>query len=148
MQNKGYPTAFTQQLKEKCDIVTTISKYVPLNKKGKTYWGCCPFHFEKTPSFAVNEVEQYYHCFGCGESGDVIKFVEKIESVDFMTAVKNLAKSVGLEVPEWTGDEEIVKAQKKKDQLYSICDETMALYEANLKLPLAIFSVRISPAKW
>lgn len=137
MQNKGYPTAFTQQLKEKCDIVTTISKYVPLNKKGKTYWGCCPFHFEKTPSFAVNEVEQYYHCFGCGESGDVIKFVEKIESVDFMTAVKNLAKSVGLEVPEWTGDEEIVKAQKKKDQLYSICDETMALYEANLKLPLA-----------
>ena len=137
MQNKGYPTAFTQQLKEKCDIVSTISKYVPLTKKGKTYWGCCPFHYEKTPSFAVNEVEQYYHCFGCGESGDVIKFTQKIESVDFMNAVKTLAKSVGMEVPEWTGDEEIIKQQKKKEVLYNICDETMVLYESNMKLPVA-----------
>ncbi len=137
MQNKGYPTDFLIQLKEKCDIVSTISKYVPLNKKGKTYWGCCPFHFEKTPSFAVNEVEQFYHCFGCGESGDVIKFVQKIESLDFMGAVKQLAKSVGMEVPEWTGDEEILKQQKVKDKLYNICDETMALYEENLKGPMA-----------
>lgn len=137
MQNKGYPTDFIMQLKEKCDIVSTISKYVPLNKKGKTYWGCCPFHFEKTPSFAVNEVEQFYHCFGCGESGDVIKFVEKMESLDFMGAVKQLAKSVGMEVPEWTGDEEVLKKQKVKDKLYNVCDEVMALYEANLKLPVA-----------
>ena len=137
MQNKGYPTDFIMQLKEKCDIVSTISKYVPLNKKGKTYWGCCPFHFEKTPSFAVNEVDQYYHCFGCGESGDVIKFTSKIESLDFMGAVKHLAKSVGMEVPEWTGDEEVLKKQKTKDKLYNVCDETMALYESNLKLPVA-----------
>ncbi len=137
MQNKGYPTVFLQQLKEKCDIVSTISKYVPLTKKGKTYWGCCPFHYEKTPSFAVNEVEQFYHCFGCGESGDVIKFVQKIESVDFMGAVKQLAKNAGLEVPEWTGDEEVIKLQKKKEQLYNICDETMTLYEENLKLSVA-----------
>ena len=137
MQNKGYPTDFIIQLKEKCDIVSTISKYVPLTKKGKNYWGCCPFHFEKTPSFAVNEVEQFYHCFGCGESGDVVRFIEKVESLDFMGAVKLLAKNAGMEVPEWTGDEEVLKKQKVKEQLYTICDQTMALYEANLKLPVA-----------
>ena len=75
MQNIGYPTGFIEELKQKNNIVSVISKHLTLNKKGKTYWACCPFHYEKTPSFALNEAEQYYHCFGCGESGDVIKFI-------------------------------------------------------------------------
>ena len=137
MQNKGYPTDFIEQLKEKCDIVSTVSKYVQLNKKGKTYWGCCPFHFEKTPSFAVNEMEQYYHCFGCGESGDVIKFIQKIESLDFMNAVKHLAKDAGLELPEWTGDEKVIEQNKIKERMYQANNLALSHYRENLKLPQA-----------
>ena len=62
MLNKGYPSSFIEELKQRCDIVSTISRYVTLERKGKNHWACCPFHYEKTPSFAVNEVEQYYHC--------------------------------------------------------------------------------------
>ena len=57
------------ELISKLNIVDVVSKYVPLNRKGRTYWGCCPFHHEKDPSFAVNEDKQFYHCFGCKESG-------------------------------------------------------------------------------
>ena len=137
MQNKGYPNDFLDKLKEKCDIISVVSKYLTVTKKGKTYWACCPFHFEKTPSFAINEVEQYYHCFGCGESGDVIKFVQKYESVDFMTAVKTLAKSVGMEVPEFQGSDEVAKLAKLKDKLYVATNLAMQHYEENLKLPEA-----------
>lgn len=137
MQNKGYPNDFLAKLKDKCDIVSTVSKYLTLTKKGKTYWACCPFHFEKTPSLAINEVEQYYHCFGCGESGDVIKFVQKYESVDFMTAIKTLAKSVGMEVPEFQGSDEVAKLAKLKDKLYNATNLAMQHYEENLKLPEA-----------
>ena len=70
-------SAFIEELKQKNDIVSVVSRYVPLVKKGRLYWGRCPFHGEKTPSFTVNEENQYYHCFGCKESGDVIKFVQK-----------------------------------------------------------------------
>ena len=74
--NKGFSAEWLDKLKSNNDIVTVASKYITLTRKGKTWWACCPFHFEKTPSFAINEVEQYYHCFGCGASGDVISFVE------------------------------------------------------------------------
>jgi len=137
LQNKGYPTDFLDKLKEKCDIISVVSKYLTVTKKGKTYWACCPFHFEKTPSFAINEVEQYYHCFGCGESGDVIKFVQKYESVDFMTAVKTLAQSVGMEVPEFQGSDEVAKMAKLKEKLYFATNLAMKHYEENLKLPEA-----------
>ena len=70
---------FLRTLKEKSDIVDVIRSYVALDKKGGQYWACCPFHHEKTPSFAVSEDEQFYHCFGCKESGDVIKFVQEID---------------------------------------------------------------------
>lgn len=80
------------ELISRLNIVEVISKYVPLTKKGRTYWGCCPFHHEKDPSFAVNEDKQFYHCFGCKESGNVITFIEKMESLEFWDAVKLLAK--------------------------------------------------------
>ncbi|MEG1499899.1 MAG: CHC2 zinc finger domain-containing protein, partial [Clostridia bacterium] len=102
MQNSGYPADWIESLKSKNNIVDIVSKYVHVERKGRTFWACCPFHHEKTPSFAINEYEQYYHCFGCSESGDVIRFVEKIESCDFMEAVKILAENVGMEIPKWT----------------------------------------------
>ena len=95
MINKGFNQAFLDELIEKNDIVSVISKYVTLTRRGSNYWACCPFHYEKTPSFAINEAEQYYHCYGCGESGDVIKFIEKYENLNFMESVKLLADSVG-----------------------------------------------------
>ena len=75
MDGYRFDDRFLDELKLKNNIVTVINGYVPLEKKGKTYWGRCPFHSEKTPSFAVNEADQYYHCFGCKASGNVIKFV-------------------------------------------------------------------------
>ena len=120
------------KLKQKCDIVSVIGSYIPLTKKGKNYWACCPFHSEKTPSFAVNEWDQYYHCFSCSESGDVISFVSKYEGVDFMTAVKILAAKANMEIPTEAFDENVVKEKKEKDTILKILDETKKYYVANL----------------
>lgn len=135
MQEKGYRQDFIDKLKSACNIVSVVSKYVPLSRKGKTYWGCCPFHHEKTASFAVNEFEGYYHCFGCGVGGDVIKFVQSIEGIDFMQAVRNLAESVNMEVPEFTGDDNILARKKERDRLIYICTETAKYYHNELKKP-------------
>ena len=89
---KGLDPAFLQLLKNKNDLVEVAGAYVPLERKGDRWWGCCPFHHEKTPSFTVNADAQFYYCFGCHASGDVIKFVQEIESVDFMDAVRILAE--------------------------------------------------------
>lgn len=134
---KGFSPEWIQKLKENNDIVSVISKSVTLVQKGKTYWGCCPFHFEKTPSFAVNQYEQYYHCFGCGASGDVVKFVEQSESVEFYDAIKILAKNANMELPDFTDNENIVLQKKKKDLFYKILKDTANYYYQNLKLPEA-----------
>ena len=112
MQNRGYSADWLQLLKQKNDIVSVIGKYVHLEKKGGRYWGCCPFHNEKTPSFSVSD-EGLFYCFGCKETGDVISFVMKYESCDFSEAVKILAKNAGMEVPALTGEKDIL--QKKFD---------------------------------
>ena len=88
----GFTPEFLEELKYKCDLVEVISQYVPLQKKGGRYFGCCPFHNEKTASFCVNN--GWYHCFGCGATGDVVKFVMEMESVSFYDAVKLLADKV------------------------------------------------------
>ena len=88
-----------QLIKEKVDIVQVISQYVSLQKSGSGYKGLCPFHSEKTPSFHVNPVLKFYHCFGCGASGDVIKFVQEIEHLSFRDAVMRLARQVGIDIP-------------------------------------------------
>ena len=88
--NKGFSTEWIDKLKSNNDIVTVLNKYITLSKRGRTWWASCPFHYEKNESFAVNELEQYYHCFGCGASGDVIKFIEKFESLDFYDACKKM----------------------------------------------------------
>lgn len=136
MQDKGYSQNFLSKLKSGCNIVSVVSRYVPLQRKGRTYWGCCPFHHEKTPSFAVNEYEGYYHCFGCGVGGDVISFVQNIEGIDFMQTIKNLAESINMEVPEFTGDENIIKRKKEKDRLIFITTESAKFYHAELNKPV------------
>ena len=130
---KGLDPEFLEQLKSKNDIVDVIGGYVPLEKKGANYWACCPFHHEKTPSFSVNSVDQYYHCFGCGASGDVITFVREIESVDFMDAVKILAERAKIPVPEGDTDtEKTAERKRKRDEILKILRVSAHFYLDNL----------------
>jgi len=131
--DKGFSSEWIEKLKANNDIVTVASKYITLNKKGKTWWACCPFHFEKTPSFAINEFEQFYHCFGCNASGDVINFVQKFESLDFYDACVKLAEYAGMEVPEFHSDENLVKLKKKRERVYELLVDTARYYYNNLK---------------
>lgn len=127
------------ELKSKCDIVSVMSKYCRLVQKGRSYWTCCPFHMEKTPSLCIYENEQSYHCYGCREHGDVVKFVQKIESCDFMQAIEILAKSVGMEVPNFstTSSDGIEKRKKEKDLVLEVLNEAKNHYIQNLYKPQA-----------
>lgn len=126
----GFTPEFLEELKYKCDIVEVISQYVPLQKKGGRYFGCCPFHNEKTPSFCVNN--GWYHCFGCGASGDVVKFVMEMESVSFYDAVKILADKVGLQLPEVKLDPEYAKKKEHSDVLKQLMRDVARYYRNNL----------------
>ena len=88
------------QIKDRMDIVDIVSKYVILKKKGANYWGCCPFHNEKTPSFSVNPAKGIYKCFGCGEGGDAISFLMKINNQTFHEVIKEQAEIFGIELPK------------------------------------------------
>ena len=135
MANNGFNERWVEELKSKCDILTVIGKYTRLTRKGRSYWGLCPFHHEKTPSFSVNEAGQYYHCFGCGVGGDVIKFVMAIENIDFIDAVKLLADQVGMKLPELGDGEGMREAKQKKDSLRAMMKVAAKHYFDNLKQP-------------
>lgn len=125
---------FLITLKEKLNIVDVASSYITLERRGGSYWACCPFHHEKTPSFSINEADQFYHCFGCGESGDIIKFVREMENVEFMDAVKLLAERAGLEVPQTGFDsQKTVELKRKRDTLLKIMNDCAHFYLNNLK---------------
>lgn len=126
----GFTPEFLKELKYKCDIVEVISQYVPLQKKGGRYFGCCPFHNEKTPSFCVNN--GWYHCFGCGASGDVVKFVMEMESVSFYDAVKILADKVGLQLPEVKLDPQYAQKKEHGDVLKQLMRDAARYYRNNL----------------
>lgn len=126
----GFTPEFLEELKYKCDIVEVISQYVPLQKKGGRYFGCCPFHNEKTASFCVNN--GWYHCFGCGATGDVVKFVMEMESVSFYDAVKLLADKVGMQLPEVKLDPEYAKKKEHSDVLKQLMRDVARYYRNNL----------------
>ena len=130
---KGINAEFLRELRQKNDIVEVVRSYVALDRKGGNHWACCPFHHERTPSFAVNEVDQFYHCFGCGVSGDVLRFVQEIESTDFIGAVRILAARAKMEVPEGNFDSErALEMKKKRDALAKIMLESARFYLSNL----------------
>ena len=137
MQKKYFPPEWVNQLKSKCNIVQVISSYIPVNKKGSLYWASCPFHHEKTPSFAINEDEQFYHCFGCGQGGDVVKFVREIESISYSDALEKLAKTVGMELPQFEDGEKIAKQMQEKEEILKALNLVMEIYQENLYKPLA-----------
>lgn len=113
---------FVDEIKSRCNIVDVIGRVVQLKKAGSNYKGNCPFHNEKTPSFVVSEHKQIYTCFGCGATGDVIEFVQRYYSLDFMQAVEKLAGEYGIEID--TGFRE----NKKKDELYEINREAASFF--------------------
>ena len=126
------PENFIEELKQKTDIVSVISRYMELNKKGRQWWGLCPFHGEKTPSFAVSEEDQFYHCFGCKESGNAITFVMKQENCSFVDAIKILAEWAGLKVPEVDSKHDEEESKLKKQCLAALRDCAMYYYECLL----------------
>ncbi len=119
------------ELKSRCDIVSTISQYIEVKQSGANYKGLCPFHGEKTPSFYINTSKQIYKCFGCGEGGDVINFVMKMENLDFMDAVKLLAKQYGIEINTNMDEESKVRIEKIK-RFQDIHIEAARFYFSNL----------------
>ena len=97
----AFPEAFLEELTARNDIVDVVGSYVRLSKKsGANYFGLCPFHNERTPSFSVNPSEQFYYCFGCGKGGGVINFIMEIENLPYPDAVRHLAQRAGMQVPE------------------------------------------------
>ena len=130
----GFDQKFIDELKFKNDIVDVVGRYVRLEQKGSSFWGKCPFHHEKTASFSVNAQGQFYYCFGCHKSGDVITFIREIESLDFNDAVKLLAERAHMPLPEINYDDEKVKEQKRqKETALEILRETALFYVNNLK---------------
>ena len=112
-----FPASFIDDLKAHANIVQIVQERVPLRRSGATWKGLCPFHGEKTPSFHVNDDKGFFHCFGCGVGGDVIKFVELFDKVSFPEAVRSLAGRVGLPVPEATDVKQDADSQRERDSL-------------------------------
>ena len=94
------PQSFIQELIARTDVVDVVGRYVQLKKGGANYMGLCPFHGEKSPSFTVSPSKQFFHCFGCGKNGNAIGFLMEHTGMSFVEAVKDLAQSYGLQVPE------------------------------------------------
>jgi DNA primase len=130
---------FAQSVKQQADIVRIIGEYVRLTKGGaQSFKGLCPFHKEKTPSFNVQAAQQFYHCFGCGQSGDVFTFVQKIENISFPEAVRSVAQKCGIPLPkrEFSSPEE-AQASKLRSKLLEIHDQACCYFEEQLQSPEA-----------
>lgn len=109
---------FKEQVRSTADIVEVISSYVALKKRGQNYWGCCPFHGEKTPSFSVNPSKNMFYCFGCHEGGDIFKFIMKSENCGFVDALKLLAKKYGIPVPERQKTAAEIQREQRTAKIY------------------------------
>ncbi len=130
-----YTDEFIEQVRAGSDIVDVISGYVHLQKKGANYFGLCPFHNEKSPSFSVAPNKQIFYCFGCGAGGNVITFLMKYENYTFQEAVKVLAQRAGIPVPELNYSEEMKKAQARRSQLLAVNKEAATYYYRLLRSP-------------
>ncbi|MBE3090560.1 MAG: DNA primase [Actinobacteria bacterium] len=127
-----------EELKSKADIYSVISNYVKLKKTGRNYTGLCPFHKEKTPSFTVDTSKQLYHCFGCGEGGDLISFIEKIENMEFIEAVEFLAKKIGYNLKyNYSGSKESSKLKNRLVELNELAKKyfNFILFNSKKGLP-------------
>ena len=123
---------FKEQVRSQANIVEIISEYVPLKKRGGSFWGCCPFHSEKTPSFSVVPDEQFYYCFGCHAGGSVVQFVMDAEKLTYVEAIKYLAQRAGMELPDDVDDDRLRQERALKERLYAACKDAAMFYHAKL----------------
>lgn len=126
------PSSFIDDLVARSDIVDVVSDYVKLTPKGGSYWGLCPFHGEKTPSFHVRADQQNYHCFGCGKGGGVISFVMEVENLPYLDALRLLAKRAGVEFPEQNMDQ---RSRRKRARLLELNKEAARFFHSQLHGP-------------
>ena len=127
-----FSQSFLDELIARNDIVDVVGSYVALTPKGGSYWGCCPFHNEKTPSFHVLQDKQFYHCFGCKKGGGVINFIMEIENLSYPDAIRFLAKRVNMEVPE---DRESADADRLRKRLLALNRDAARWYYDVLQSP-------------
>ena len=121
-----------QELKNRINIVDVLSRSLHITKKGKNYWANCPFHIEKTPSFCINEIDQFYHCFGCGRSGDVITYLRETLNLDYIEAVEELCHIAGIEPPKKQLSASSIAYKKDLDSIYNINKISARHYRDNL----------------
>jgi DNA primase len=128
-----YGEALLEDILRRTDLVQLVGKRVKLERKGRVFWGVCPFHKEKSPSFKVENERRTYHCFGCGAGGDAFKWLREIEGLNFPEAVERLAQSAGVQLPAWTPEEEARETRRKS--LYDVIEMAAAFFEASLRAP-------------
>lgn len=128
-----YEEQLIEEIRSRNDIVSVISSYVKLKKQGSSYFGLCPFHNEKSPSFSVSPQKQMYYCFGCGEGGNVITFVMKYENYTFVEALKFLADRVGITLPEQEDNGEGRRKNELRLQLLAVQQDAAKYYHYLLK---------------
>ncbi len=130
-----YPDEVVEEIRMKSDIVEVLSGYVKLQKKGSNYFGLCPFHNEKSPSFSVSGVKQMYYCFGCGAGGNVFTFIMEYENYSFQEAVKFLAKRAGVGLPDMEYSEEARKKEGRRAKLLEVKKEAAKYFYYQLRGP-------------
>ncbi|WP_282002106.1 DNA primase [Veillonella denticariosi] len=120
--SRYFENELIEQIKDANDIVSVISEHVALKKRGKNYWGCCPFHNEKTPSFSVAPDKGFYYCFGCHASGNAIKFLMELDHLTFVEALERLANRANIPLPEAKLSPEQRARDERRKKLYEACD--------------------------
>lgn len=124
---------FLDEIRARVSVVDVVGAKVKLTKKGREYQGLCPFHNEKTPSFTVNESKGFYHCFGCGAHGDIVRFEMEANGLPFMDAVQKLAHQAGLQMPQFTQKDKADHEEKKS--LYEVMEQACTFFEKELRMP-------------
>lgn len=161
-----YPSEWIEELRARADIVSIVSEYVPLKQNGRRFWGCCPFHSEKTPSFSVSPDQGLYYCFGCKAGGTVIQFVMDAERMEFSEAVRYLADKLHVPLPETAHDADERKKRTIRERIYELNRKAAQFFHQTLYAPegekalsylhgrglddpaIRMFGLGASPAGW
>src|SRR5215471_9913141 len=126
-----YGPNLLEEVLRRTDIVQLVGKRVKLTRRGQQFWGCCPFHKEKSPSFKVENARRTYKCFGCGKGGDAFRWLMETEGLSFPESVERLAAEAGVELPQWSAEDEA--REEKRKSLYDIMELAAAFYESQLQ---------------
>ncbi|QJC29535.1 hypothetical protein GJT83_01255 [Enterobacteriaceae endosymbiont of Plateumaris pusilla] len=123
------PHTYINDLLNKCNIILLIQNRVKLVKRGKNFFGICPFHLEKHPSFVVSEEKQLYHCFGCGIHGNIIDFIMKYDNISFIESIKFISNYFGLIIPQENNNKNCLDIINKKKYIYNLMLDISNFYK-------------------